>query len=381
MKQPTGKFRPQLWMLNSALLLIFATTFLINFLLEQSPPSLRKRRIFAAPREIDTKLAMEGIENIYKYDLFGTFHKEEFRPSAKQLISPIPQPKAVAIKPPPALKKPTFIAPLNIQLKGIAYSYEEDKSISMITDETRKEEIYHVGDTIKDAQVISIAKDRITLLRPNGQHETIYLREQEKELDTAKKTWEEVVKKIKANQFEVDIKKITHALPTLGTLSEKFALLTSYKDGKPVGVRITEIDTLGTALGLKKNDIITAINKIPTAAKKDRMKIYDVITKIKKGDTIALSVERSKNQLALNYKLADLVAIKKREFIPDEKKTDKKKKDALFKLSKLQEREQQRRQFAKKHKTQQQQGNIVDEIRNRLLENIRAYSRDNRVRE
>jgi type II secretion system protein C len=366
----------QLWILNSSLLVIFAATFLINFLLQQSPPPLRKRKPFVATREIDTKLAVEGIENIYKYDLFGTFRKAEFRPSTKQLINPIPQPKTVAIKPPPDLKKPTFIEPLNIQLKGIAYSYDEEKSISMITDETKKEDIYHVGDILKDAQIIRIAKDRVTLLRPNGQHETIYLRKPD-DIDDQKQTWSDVVKKIKENTFEVDFKKIAKAIPTLGTLSEKLALLTMYRKGKPTGLKITNIDPLGTALGLKKNDLITAINDVSTADKKDRIKIYDNITKLKKGDTINVSIERGKTPVKVSYKLTDLLAIRKREFIPDEQKVQKKK-DTLFKLSKLQEREKKRREFAKKHDVKQ--GDAVAEIRRRLLENIRSYSRSNRVR-
>jgi type II secretory pathway component PulC len=386
MKQPAGKFSPQLWVINSSLLIIFAITFMINFILQQSPPPFRTRKPFVERREMETKLTIEGIENIYKYDLFGTFQQEEFRPSTKQLITPIPKPKSVSVKPPPELKKPTFIAPLNIQLKGIAYSYDEEKSISMITDEDnlpKKEDIYHVGDTLKDAQIIKIAKNRITLLRPNGQHETIFLRKEDNQdeiiqADTISKTWNNVIKKIKENNFEIDIKKITKTIPNLGTLAERLALLTTYKKGKPTGLKITDIDSFGTTLGLKKNDLVTDINKIPTADKKNRMKIYDTITNLKKGNTIALSLKRNQKIINLNYKLTDMIAIRKREFIPDEKKIEIKKKDALFKLSRLQEREKKRREFAKRHKTKQE--DAVAEIRNRLLENLRPYSRGNRVR-
>ena len=171
--------KQQLWILNSSLLLIFILTLLLNLLLQQTPPSIKVKRTTAREREMQTEIAIEGIENIYKYDLFGTFKKEAFVPSTRELVTPIPQPKPISPKPIKELAKPKFLPPLKIALKGIAFSSDENKSIGMIVDATKKEQIYHVGDTIKDAQIIKISKNRLTLLRANGQHETIFMKKED----------------------------------------------------------------------------------------------------------------------------------------------------------------------------------------------------------
>ena len=382
--------KQELWIINSSLLGIFIFTLLVNILLQQSPPPFRARRHFVPEREIKTGIPVESVENIYKYDLFGTFQRKEFVPS-KKLIQPIPQPRPVSVKAPSELPKPKFLKPLKIELKGIAFSFDEEKSISMIVDESKKENIYHTGDTLKDSQLIRIGKDRITLLRGNGQHETVFLRADNKS-KTKAKTWNHLVKKFKENKFELDIKEFPKAFPSIGTLVEDLSLLTVFRKGMPIGVKIAKIEpnSAGAALGLQKSDIITSINKVSTAGKKERLKLYESLVNSKKGDTVTITLTRNKkmagpHDISLTYKLTEIEKIKKKEFIPSEedKKAgpddDKKKEDTLFKLSRLQEREKSRRKFRRSHPNKQGQ-NAIDAIRQRLLNDIRSRSRNARVR-
>ena len=377
--------RQQFWILNSSLLLIFGLTFVFGLLLQQAPSPFREKRKIFHEREMKTDVPVEGIENIYKYDLFGTFAKEEFTPSARKLVTAIPKPRLVSIKPPAELAKPEFLPPLKIDLKGIAFSHNEEKSISMIVDDTKKENIYHVGDTLKDAQLIRIGKNRITLLRGNGQHETIFLRKEDNPvLSKKERKWDNLVKKIEGNNFELDLREFKDYYPSLGTLVEDFSLLTVYKKGKSIGIKVASLEknSVGTALGLQKSDLITNINGLKVSGKKDRIKAYDALTKSKMGDIVKIKISRSGKDIALSYKLSDINVIKRKEFIPDNKsdneKDEKKKKDTKFKLSRMQEREKSRRNFKKSHGKRQEQS--VDAIRQRLLDNMRLRARHRRVR-
>ncbi|MBU1007933.1 hypothetical protein KKA53_02550 [Candidatus Dependentiae bacterium] len=374
--------KQQLWMVNSSLLAILIVTLLLGVALQQSPPAFQKKRIHIEERPIKTELPPESIENIYKYDLFETYAKKEFVPSLKSLVTPIPQPKTVTIPVPQEPQRPSFIPPLNITVQGVVFSPSEEKSITMIIDETRKETMHHVGDIIKDAQIIKIGKTSITLLRANGQHETISLRKQEvPETHDLDKKWNSVVKKVKDDTFEIDIKQFPKQIPSLGTLTEMLSMLTAYNAGKPIGIKLASLapDGIGELLGLKQNDIITAIDDIQTANIKNRITAYDSIIKKQTGDSITINLKRGQQALNLNYKLTEIKPIEKKEFVPNAKPSDPHKKEAVvFKLSKLQQREQERREFAKKHS--QRQNQAIEEIRKRLLENIRARVRNTRTR-
>jgi type II secretory pathway component PulC len=371
--------KQQLWILNSSLLLIFILTLLLNLLLQQTPPSIKMRRTTVKEREMQTEIAIEGIENIYKYDLFGTFKKETFVPSTRELVTPIPQPKPISPKPIKELAKPKFLPPLKIDLKGIAFSSDENKSIGMIVDATKKEQIYHVGDTIKDAQIIKISKNRLTLLRANGQHETIFMKKDDnKKFPKKKVDFKGIIKKISDGNLEIDIKKFPKTIDSLGSLAEKLSLLTAYKQGKPIGVKISNLkpNSIGLSLGFKKSDIITKINKISVHETKGRIQAYDEIIKTKKGGLVSVEIERDERKMTINYKLTEIKELKGKEFAPGLK--DGKKQEVLFKLNRLQERERKRRVFRKKHAVKQDVA--VKKIRKRLLENIRSRARNSRIR-
>jgi len=386
--------KQQLWMVNSSLLAIFILTTAASILLQQAPPRYRPIKIFFDERKVGKELQPEEIENIYKYDLFGTFVKKEFVPSAQQLVTPIPQPKPIVIAPPPKLPEVKILPPLTLTLRGIAFSSNEEKSIAIIEDEKKKESVYHSGDMIKDAQIIKVAQNRITLLRTNGQHETFFLRPEDNAPETIKKeeaakAWDHIVKKIDETTFEIDKIKFAQSVSTLGELVAALSLLTASAKGEPIGIKITSIDPnhISSFLGLQKNDIIVSINEKKTGDKKERIKIYDDVSTAKTGDTIVLKLQRNKNDITLKYNLKHIQKVRKRIFAPTTQASEKKEKpalktpDALFSLNKLQKREKRRREFIQAHpENQETQQQAINKIRQRLLENIRAKIRNTRIR-
>jgi len=373
--------KQQLWVINSSLLIIFCLTLLLGVFLQQVPPPFRIKRPTIDEFEKPKPLSKASLESIFKNDLFGTFVPVPHTAEPQSLITPIPQPRAVALPTPPPAAKPEFVPPLALSLKGIAFSLDEEKSIGMLTDETQKENIYHLGDPIKDALLLKIARNRITLLRSNGQHETIFLRKEDNPQPLPpSQQWSHVIKKTEENSFLIDITQFPKVFPTLGSFIQAFSLLTIYRDGKPVGIKIgnnLSPNSLGTTMGLAKGDIIMSINKIKTANKKNRIAIYDKVIQMEKEDSLSIELERDQQSLTLTYKLTHIEKELK-GFFPASQPDQPKQEAPPFKMSQLQAREERTRKFAQQHPPKQQKA--IEEIRQRLLENMRARARNTRVR-
>ncbi|MBY0353083.1 hypothetical protein K2W90_01845 [Candidatus Babeliales bacterium] len=380
--------KQQLWILNSSLLATFFAILVIAKLLKVEPPRVRMRRSFAEKIEKKKEtLPASSWEKIYQNDVFKTYVAKEFKPEKVSLVTPIPEPTSPEVKPAPEPKKQEFIDALNITLKGIIISSDELKSVVMIEDETQKEGLYHLGDKVKDAQIIKISRNRVVLLRANGQQEVFFLRKDDPELELDAQgmdKWQYVVKKIDDTTYHVDPHNFKQAIDSLGNFIERASIVgTAYQKNVPIGIRVgaLEKDELGHALGLQSYDIVLAINDMNTADVKNRIKIYDTITAMKLNSEFTVKLKRKEEDLVYTYKLSTISKAKKKIFTgkkPDEE--GKKKEEAeKLKMSKTQERENLIREFRKRH-PQNDQRSAIAKIRQRLLENLRERLKNTRTR-
>ncbi|MBD3273296.1 hypothetical protein GF385_03025 [Candidatus Dependentiae bacterium] len=375
--------KQNLWILNSSLLIIFLIILFLNVSLKQEAPTMRKKLI--TTEKIEKKKLKTGInlEKIYKQDIFGTYRPlAKPEPIQKKLVTAIPEYTPHKIKPIPEPPKQEFIEPLKIKISGIISSSQEEKSIAMINDETNKEKIYHLGDMIKDAQVIKIAKNKVIILRANGQQETFLLRKEEIPGEKIPENWKYIIQKKEENEFIINPKEFAKKINTLGQLMEDFSLIPAYKKGEIIGIRVGEKkeNEIAGIFGLSKDDIILSINNINTSDIKDRIKIYDKIIESKLGDTIELTVKRNNQDIKISYDLEKIEKPKKKFFIEPAKEGEKAPTvKTKFKMSRDQEREKRIREFEKLHRTPKQQ-DIITDIRNRILKDLKSRSQNRRVR-
>ncbi len=313
-----------------------------------------------------------------------TISIEDIGPKKKNLVTPIPELKTPPFTPPPPEKKPTFLSALNIKLKGIILSSTEEKSVAMITDETNKEDMYYIGATIKDAQIIKIARNRIVLLRSNGQQEVYYLREDYNQLAKPKdKQWLFVINKLDDFSFELDPIKFKREINSLGEFIEVLQLRTAYEQGKPIGIKVGSIDQneVSSVLGLKQHDIITSINEVTIAEQRNRIEIFDTINTLKDGDTINVALRRDKKDIILSYQLKMIEEPTNKIFMdPAQKKKALQQKGGKgdFSMSRLQKAEKRQREFKAIHPETHKQ--MIMDLRRRLLENMKTRSKNMRVR-
>ena len=383
-----------LWILNSSLLLIFFIMLLVNMILKQETPLLRVKAIIEEPGKKKAPIAI-NLERIYKLDLFDTFTPTEKTTLAQSFITPVPQPKPPAFTPPPEPKKQEFVQSLTITLKGIISSSNEQKSVAMIADETNKEKVYHLGDMIKDGQVLKIERDKLVILRANGQQETYLLRKEELEPGrTEADKWKYLVKKVDEQNYKVDPREFGKEIPSLASFIESLGLSTAYQKGKIIGVRVgkQEQKEIGPTLGFMQNDILLSINNVSTTDIKNRTKIYDDILKLKKGDIIHVLIKRNNIDQFMNYKLSKIGKPKKKMFIESAQAEPTtppapgapapipgQPQAGPFKPGKEQEREKRIRDFEKIHQEPKNK-EIMSDIRKRLLENMKMRTRDRRIR-
>ncbi len=381
--------KQDLWLANSSLLLMFILSLGVYNLLQQEPPVwVGKKRLSSEEVEKKATLTESGAwEKIYQDDIFGTYVAQEVKEIKQALITPIPELKQPVLPPAPEIKKQEFIPPLNITLRGIIAGADEMRNVVMIADETGKEGMYHLGEKIKDAQIIKIAPNRSVLLRANGQQETFYLRKDDlpDEQNIVEK-WKHIVHKLDDQSYMVDPIEFAKEVETLGNFIDRIAVIgAAYAGGKPIGIRIGKIAShdLAQTLGLMDDDIIISINDLNVADENDRVKAYDLIVKEPMGSVIKVGIKRANKDVFFSYKLAKIERPRKSIF-PGVKLAQPQTPQGVpgqpeegFKMNRLQQREQAIRDFARQQNDEQRQQSML-EIRRRILEGLQQRIQNNR---
>lgn len=395
--------KQNLWIVNTSLVMIFGLSLgLYDLLHEDAPPRPPKKIVLeVVPEEPKKEGPAEVIspawEKIYQDDIFGTYTMVKVEPTQKSLIKPMPEPPRPTPIPPPEPKRPDFIPALTVTLRGIIAGSDESQNVAMIADETNKELLYHIGDKVKDAQIIRIASNRVVMLRATGQQETFYLRPPKLSLlgqsdqpdpQNPLSKWDMIVKKVDDKNFEIDPAQFKREVETLGSFLERAAVIgTAFQGGKAVGIRLGTINAtdLITALGLKSNDLITSINNIFVGSIDDRMKAYEQITKAAVDSTISVKLVRDNQDLDITYKLVRLERPSKFIFSGIKQGSPQAPGAAptggagqALPKSRLQEWEEKKRDFERRNPSDHDR--MMMEIRQRLMQNLQNRSYEMRDR-
>jgi type II secretory pathway component PulC len=300
------------WIVNSSLLaLLFFSHFSIRFLQVPVP-----QRELIKPKlvKLEEKVVSVNIEKIYKKDLFDTISEE---PKKEIVAEPLPTPpivpKVSAPSMPPKQVEPKFLDPLNVTLKGIFFvgSHRKENSVIIQNNTTNEEITVSVGDKVQDATVIRIFKNKVILLRVNGQQEILYLREEDVKQDASygySEDWNDIIIKVSDAEYQINLQEFMVRIANVGELLYALGITTAYKNGKSIGCRVgvTESDSLGSYLGLKTGDIITDINNRPVITTQDRLEILQEIGE-KKIDDIAATILRGGRTLSITYHLKNMI--------------------------------------------------------------------------
>lgn len=300
MKQP-------FWIFNSILFTLFITILLFIFFARVNIPKKQSIEPYAIsqgssePEKID-------LEQIYKNDLFNTF-KSNAISQVREAVQLMPNPPVPVEPHIPEVAPPQFFDALPITLTGIIILEDESKNQAIIMDNKTQQQVnYRVGDEIEDAQLIRILKNKIILVRSNGQQEVLYLRQEDAKIGNPLNRSlldKDIVKKITNELYFIDPVKFTSYIKNLGELIESFNLSTAYKQGRSIGSIILELppDSLALQMGLMPGDIIHTINGITTDNHDSQVEIYEKIINLKENDVILVELLRNESPIKIEYKL------------------------------------------------------------------------------
>ena len=301
------------WIINLGLLSLVLTTFAFVYLSTvKIPERFDIEPAPIAPRK-EQKVAV-NIKKIYEDDLFETYTKELPRIQSIEKTIPFPTPPAQQKIVIPAVTEPEFLDPLQITLKGIVVVSSNDaKNRAMIQDnKTTQEGTYKVGDFIQDAQLIRIFRNKVILLRLNGQQEILYLREEDAKVDpvyTPAHEWEAVIKPVAVNNYLINPQAFVEQVKSLTECMNLLDATTAYQQGRSIGLRIGPMNKspFGKLMGLQTGDIILSINSIPAQTIEERLAIYKNVTSLKVGNTIIVKLLRKNREVTLVYTLQDFI--------------------------------------------------------------------------
>ncbi len=237
-------------------------------------------------RESKNSLAWEGEEK-QKEVFTGEGSKKDmsyYRVIYKRNLFPAPGKKLISsIK--PEEKK------INLKLKGTVTGREE-LSFAVIEDEaTHREDLYHLGDMVKDMKIMAINSDSVTLKK--GEEEIVLMLEE----GAAGKAIlsSPTVRVVPRQEVEEAINRVREIL-------SQVRISPYFKKGKMEGFRVSYVvpGSLVEKMGVKKGDIIRSVNKeiLDTPGK-----VFQLYKKLRDASRIEVEVVRDGVRKTLLYQI------------------------------------------------------------------------------
>jgi general secretion pathway protein C len=199
---------------------------------------------------------------------------------------------------------------LNLKLWGTVTG-QDRKAYAVIEDtKTRKQQLYHLGDSIQDATLKLILRQKVVL--SVGDRDEILGME---EIGAAKRGRERPPVATRAagappkmpvssypRQLTLKSDQIESALENLDQLMEQARIRPHIEEGRPAGISITGIkpNTIFRKMRLRNGDIITGVNGDPIETVEDAMKIFGDLTS---APEVQVEIKRRGRKRVLNYKI------------------------------------------------------------------------------
>ena len=189
--------------------------------------------------------------------------------------------------------------------KGRAYAVIEDTK-------TRKQNLYHAGDTIQNAVVKLILREKV-VLNVDDRDEILAMEEISNRRGSAGTAQKRVRassgaggKKLPVSRYPRKIKlksdQIQNAMENLGQLMEQATLRPHIEEGQPSGISITGIkpNAIFRKMRLRNGDVITGVNGNSIGSVEDAARVFEEFSS---GSNIQLQIKRRGREQTLDYSI------------------------------------------------------------------------------
>ena len=174
---------------------------------------------------------------------------------------------------------------------------------------TRKQNLYRAGDTIQNATVKLILRQKV-VLNVDDRDEILGMEEigatSERGESRAVARSDSSPPKLPVSsyprQLTLQSDQIESALENLDQLMDQAQIRPHIEEGKPSGISITGIkpNTVFRKMRLRNGDIITGVNGTPIETVEDAMKIF---SDVKSASELQVEIKRRGQKRVLNYKV------------------------------------------------------------------------------
>ncbi|MCK6527502.1 hypothetical protein L6R50_08025 [Myxococcota bacterium] len=170
--------------------------------------------------------------------------------------------------------------------------------------------VYRIGSQIEDATVDFIDRRRIEVVRGNGDREEIVIGSStttatkkpatERPATDGKHTWDGI-RELGENRYQIDQSELQYAMGNLDKLSRDARIVPNMDNGKNNGFKVFGIrrDSVFKKLGVKNNDVLTAVNGEPLTTDK----VLDLYSKLSSARSLSLDVIRRGEPVTLEYEI------------------------------------------------------------------------------
>ena len=184
---------------------------------------------------------------------------------------------------------------------GRAYAVIEDTK-------TRKQNLYHAGDSIQNAVVKLILREKVIL--NVGDRDEILAMEEIRGRRGSKRVARAPVrtgaKKLPVSRYPRKIRlrsdQIEKAMENLGQLMEQATLRPHIEEGQPAGISITGIkpNAIFRKMRLRNGDVITGVNGNSIDSVEEALKVFEELSS---GSDIQLQIKRRGREQTLDYNI------------------------------------------------------------------------------
>jgi len=189
--------------------------------------------------------------------------------------------------------------------KGRAYAVIEDTK-------TREQNLYHAGDTIQNAVVKLILREKV-VLNVDDRDEILAMEEISSRRGRAGQAQNRVRassgtggRKLPVSRYPRKIKlrsdQIQNAMENLGQLMEQATLRPHIEEGQPSGISITGIkpNAIFRKMRLRNGDVITGVNGNSIGSVEDAARVFEEFSS---GSNIQLQIKRRGREQTLDYSI------------------------------------------------------------------------------
>ena len=230
-----------------------------------------------------TLLPLSHYKAIFERNLFKTKTKANLKPSSINIDT---------------LKQ----TDLKLKLWGTVTGLE-DKTYAVIEEaNARKQNLYRVGDTVQNATVKIVLREKI-VLNVNGKDEVLEI-EKARSSGRFTSAAQPMQRPGSGRSQKITLRRahIENALADVNKLLTQVNIQPHFQDGKQDGILLTRIKprSIFLRMGLRNGDIITGVNGKPLDSVDDALKFY---TSASSGENLSLQLKRRGRLRTIDYSI------------------------------------------------------------------------------